>query len=215
VTSTDRAAMLDPEQNERFVRLFAETRDALFSHIFALLPNWSDAEDVFQQTSLVLWRKFGEFDPAKKGTGPICRNGPEGAAHKLDQSPFSAEAFLAWARRTAYFEVCNFRRVAGRDRLQFDDRLLDHLAEERGERAETLSEKRDFLLDCIAKLTEEQRELLLRAYDETMTIQQLAEEIQKAPQTVYNRLSQIRHTLFKCVEDAMKERDAKERTARG
>jgi heterodisulfide reductase subunit A-like polyferredoxin len=25
----------------------------------------------------------------KKGTGPICRNGPEGAAHKLDPSPFS------------------------------------------------------------------------------------------------------------------------------
>ncbi len=25
---------------------------------------------------------------AEKGTGPICRNGPEGAAHKLDPSPF-------------------------------------------------------------------------------------------------------------------------------
>jgi hypothetical protein len=25
----------------------------------------------------------------KKGTGPICRNGPEGASHKLDLSPFS------------------------------------------------------------------------------------------------------------------------------
>jgi len=26
----------------------------------------------------------------KKGTGPICRNGPKGASHKLDLSPFSA-----------------------------------------------------------------------------------------------------------------------------
>jgi RNA polymerase sigma-70 factor (ECF subfamily) len=25
---------------------------------------------------------------AEKGTGPICRNGPEGASHKLDLSPF-------------------------------------------------------------------------------------------------------------------------------
>jgi hypothetical protein len=25
---------------------------------------------------------------AEKGTGPICRNGPEGAPHKLDLSPF-------------------------------------------------------------------------------------------------------------------------------
>jgi hypothetical protein len=25
----------------------------------------------------------------EKGEGPICRNGPEGASHKLDLSPFS------------------------------------------------------------------------------------------------------------------------------
>ena len=31
--------------------------------------------------------KRGWFE--KKGTGPICRNGPEGASHKLDLSPFS------------------------------------------------------------------------------------------------------------------------------
>jgi len=29
----------------------------------------------------------------KKGTGPICRNGPEGASHKLDLSPFSGNPF--------------------------------------------------------------------------------------------------------------------------
>jgi hypothetical protein len=27
----------------------------------------------------------------KKGTGPICRNGPTGASHKLDLSPFSRD----------------------------------------------------------------------------------------------------------------------------
>ncbi|MCD4726524.1 MAG: uroporphyrinogen-III synthase [Pirellulales bacterium] len=30
----------------------------------------------------------------KKGTGPICRNGPEGAAHKLDLSPFPRVAAI-------------------------------------------------------------------------------------------------------------------------
>jgi putative SOS response-associated peptidase YedK len=32
---------------------------------------------------------FYEWQKARKGTGPICRDGPEGAAHKLDLSPFS------------------------------------------------------------------------------------------------------------------------------
>ena len=31
----------------------------------------------------------------KKGTGPICRNGPKGASHKLDLSPFSGKLDLS------------------------------------------------------------------------------------------------------------------------
>ncbi len=34
----------------------------------------------------------------KKGTGPICRNGPEGASHKLDLSPFSSHEIEQAAR---------------------------------------------------------------------------------------------------------------------
>ncbi len=38
---------------------------------------------------LSLWFADRRSDAAaEKGTGPICRNGPEGAAHKLDLSPF-------------------------------------------------------------------------------------------------------------------------------
>jgi hypothetical protein len=35
---------------------------------------------------------------AKKGTGPICRNGPDGAAHKLDLSPFSPSSPVGLGR---------------------------------------------------------------------------------------------------------------------
>ncbi len=40
----------------------------------------------------------------KKGTGPICRNGPEGASHKLGLSPFSqrATALLAGVRQQGH-----------------------------------------------------------------------------------------------------------------
>jgi RNA polymerase sigma-70 factor, ECF subfamily len=199
-------------QNERFVRLFAQTRDALFAHVFALLPNWTDAEDVFQQISLVLWRKFGEFSvEVKGGTDSVGPQRPQrGSGNSgLSASHLPADAFLAWARRVAYFEVCNFRRMAGRDRLQFNDQLLEHLADERGNHAEPLGKKREFLIDCVAKLTDDQRELLLRAYDDVVTIQQLAANIHRAPQTIYNRLGQIRRTLFRCVEESMRREEAK------
>jgi RNA polymerase sigma-70 factor, ECF subfamily len=168
---------------ERFVQLFARARENLFGYIFTLLPRWSDAEDVFQQTSLVLWRKFGEFEPESN--------------------------FLAWACRIAFFEVRNFQRVAGRDRLRFSDDLLAQLAETRETIAENSIRNREYLLDCIAKLSDDQRALLSRTYEDDRTIRQLADELHRAPQTLYNRLNQIRRTLFECVQTAMQRQEAK------
>src|SRR6185295_6388849 len=50
------------------------------------------AEDVFQRTSLILWQKFDQWDPAYD--------------------------FLAWACGVAFYEVRNFIRVASRDPLR-------------------------------------------------------------------------------------------------
>jgi RNA polymerase sigma-70 factor, ECF subfamily len=173
----------DGPQYERFVRLFAQIHDSLFAYIFALLPHWSDAEDVFQQTSLVLWRKFGDFQPDSD--------------------------FLAWACKVAFFEVCNFRRVASRDRLQFNDALLAQLAEERDVRPQRVNQRREFLIDCIAKLSDDQRTLLQRAYEGEATIRQMAQELHRSPQTIYNRLNLIRRALFECVEAAVKRQKTK------
>lgn len=49
--------------------------------------------------ALHVWPRDAAEPGTKKGTGPICRNGPEGAAHKLDLSPFSAERFHTCGRR--------------------------------------------------------------------------------------------------------------------
>jgi len=49
---------------------------------------YHEADGVFTDGSW--WMTGG----SKTGTGPICRNGPEGASHKLDLSPFSARWLL-------------------------------------------------------------------------------------------------------------------------
>ena len=40
----------------------------------------------------------------KKGPGLICRNGPEGASHKLNLVPFSAGLLIASRRAAKVFE---------------------------------------------------------------------------------------------------------------
>jgi RNA polymerase sigma-70 factor (ECF subfamily) len=165
-----------PPQYELFVGLFAQVHEGLFDYIFSLLPHYSDAEDVFQRTSIVLWQKFADFRPGS--------------------------SFLAWACRVAFYEVQNFRRTARRDRLRFNDALLAQLADERDVAPEGRRLRRDLLLDCIAGLTADQRELLRRAYQGPTSIRQLAEELHRSAQTIYNRLNHIRRALFECVESA-------------
>ncbi len=58
------------------------------------VPIYHDPEISAWQPMLLCSRKTPPVvasTQSKKGTGPICRDGPEGAAHKLDLSPFSAE----------------------------------------------------------------------------------------------------------------------------
>lgn len=166
---------------ERFVPLFAQSRDDIFAYIFSLLPNWSDAEDVFQQTSLVLWQKFGEFEPNTD--------------------------FRAWACSVAFNTVRNFRRVRGRDRLQFDDALVATLAQERLDGVKRDSDRPKFLADCMAKLPSDHQTLLRRAYADENSVKGLAEAMNRSPQTIYNRLNLIRRSLIKCLQLAMRQRD--------
>ena len=69
----------------------------LFGYIHSLVRDSNDADDLFQQTAMVLWRKFAEYDPARP--------------------------FLGWACGVARFEVTNFLRTRGRSKLYFSDDL--------------------------------------------------------------------------------------------
>jgi hypothetical protein len=54
----------------------------------------------------------------KKGTGPICRNGPKGALHKLDLSPFSVGQLHAARGEFEAIQVAVRSRTACRVRLK-------------------------------------------------------------------------------------------------
>lgn len=179
LTDTGEAPLGPLTPAEQFLEHFAQHHQRVLAYIFSLLPNEQDAQDVFQKTSLVLWRKYGQFDP-------------EGD-------------FLAWACGVAYYEVRNFLRIAGRSRLRFNDELLKTLADERQARHERSDRRALALGDCIRKLSPSDRHLIDHAYQGNQTIHQLAEHLQRAAQTIYNRLNLIRRRLFECVERSLAE----------
>lgn len=162
---------------ERFLQLYAEHHERLLAHIFSLLPNEQDARDVFQKTSLVLWRKFDQFQ------------------EEAD--------FLAWACGIAYYEVRNFLRVAGRNRLCFNDELLNTLSAERLQRRQHSDRRAQVLTECIEKLSQADRDLVHQIYATGRAVKDLADEVGRAVQTVYNRLNLIRRRLLTCVQRSL------------
>jgi RNA polymerase sigma-70 factor (ECF subfamily) len=87
---------------ETLVQLMTEHQGRLYAYILSLLGNPDQANDVLQDTNVVLWRSIGEF---RVGSN-----------------------FKAWAFRIAHFQVMACRQRQIRERLFFDDDLLSTLS---------------------------------------------------------------------------------------
>ncbi len=163
-----------PTIYEQFLALYSRDRDRLFGYIYALLPHQADAEDVFQRSSLLLWNKFSLYDPERP--------------------------FLPWACSLAHYEVRNFVRSANRDRLQFDEELIEKLADAKTHQVDQGDERLDALRMCLKSIKQVERDLVELAYRGEATIKEFAENSGGPTQTLYNRISLARRKLLACVK---------------
>jgi RNA polymerase sigma-70 factor (ECF subfamily) len=170
--------LADSDRTSEFVELFATHDRGIYKYLLTLLVDPNTTQEVFQETSVTLWRKFDEFQP---GT-----------------------SFLAWACRVAYFETLKFRQTVRRDRLCFNDDLLNTLAEERTKVDDVLQLHRAALPDCMKKLPPKDRELIEQRYASEETILAIARRTGRPANTLYKALERIRRTLLKCIEEVMR-----------
>ena len=176
--ANERPSPLSPEdRTEAFVRLFAVYQRRIYAHIFALVPNRADAEDIFQETSAVLWRKFRQYEP---GTN-----------------------FGAWACRIAHYEVLSHRRRKPPELLVLEDSLLEVVSRESEARSDEIDQRYGALIDCIQRLRPKDRELLVRRYRSGATVKSVAEQMGRSVQGLHKTYQRIRRTLFECVERAV------------
>ena len=170
---------LSPERQELFVRELKGAHALLLRYVLSLVGNRHDAEDVLQRASVVMWRRFGTFEP---GTD-----------------------FIAWATTVAFYEARNFLRVAGRARVEFDDELLQTLADERAQQVRRWPARMEALEICVEKLEPAQRELVDAIYTRGVEPAEIARQQGRAVQTLYNKLNFIRRALAECVQRQMAE----------
>jgi RNA polymerase sigma-70 factor (ECF subfamily) len=164
---------VDAERTELLVRLLSRHQEELFRYIFALLPHEEDARDVLQETSVALYRKFAEYDPAKP--------------------------FLAWAYRFAYLEVLKQRERNQRGTRHLREDLLGRLAREREEHEPVLEARLRALEDCLQELPPADRELIRQRYQEKTRTEELVRLQGASRRTLFRNLDRIRRLLFDCI----------------
>jgi RNA polymerase sigma-70 factor (ECF subfamily) len=166
-----------------FAELVHLCQGRLFGYIHSLVRDLDDADDLFQQTTLTLWKKFDEFQRER--------------------------SFFAWACGVARFEVANFLRARGRDRLYFSDELNLLLVEAHAELAEDeLEDRREALSGCIDKLRERDRQLLEECYTDPAGVNGVAGRMGRVPQSVHNSLRRIRQALYQCIQRTLAREDS-------
>jgi RNA polymerase sigma-70 factor (ECF subfamily) len=161
-------------QHEQFVERFVRSQDRIYAYVATLLPNRADAEEVFQQTSLVLWKKWQQFDPSRD--------------------------FLRWACGIARHEVQNFlRKQAPHGRVYLSEAVLAEVTEIRLGLHDVLEARRRALHQCLDRLQQNSRELLERCYAGRDSIKTIAESLGQRPNALYMTLKRLRRALYECI----------------
>ena len=160
------------DRQAEFVRLLTQHSSRLFGFVLSLCVNRSDADDVFQNTSVVLWEKFDTYE---RGTN-----------------------FLAWACRIAYFEALYDRRKTSRVKT-LSDAAWQALAADALTVVDERREDHEALAECLARLKPADRELLQQKYFSQQSVAEIAAECSKSVHSIYRALSRIHDALMQCM----------------
>lgn len=168
----------DPEHGAgqfsvEFVSLLTGAQLSLFRYICGLVGDPNEANNILQETNLVLWRKADDFE--------------------LDTS------FDAWSRSVALWQVRAWLRDRGRDRHVFSSELVSQLARHPLASAD-MEPNRRALRSCVRELADSDRSLLRHRYCLNETIRDMAEQLEKTPSAIKSGLFRIRKALRHCIE---------------
>jgi len=156
-----------------YIQLLTSSQSRIYAYILSLVLDPAQADDILQNTNIVLWEKEDEFE---LGTN-----------------------FIAWAFRIAYFQVRAYRKQQQRERLVFDEDLVNGLAEAACRVDETFESRQRLLRRCLEKLSDHQRGFIRRRYRAGSSLQRIASETGKKENAVKQILFRARRALMECV----------------
>ena len=170
-------ADLPPDRASQLMRLITEHQRRIFGYIYTLVPDRQDAQDILQETSVVICQTFDQFRP---GTD-----------------------FAAWACQIAYWEVRRARQKFARSKVIFNQEVVDAIAETAAELLPEMGARHEALAKCLQKLHPRDRELLLTRYEPGSGVEEAAQRSGRSLVAAYKALARLRKLLLDCVTNQL------------
>jgi RNA polymerase sigma-70 factor len=161
-----------------FEILMREHADALTAFLRASVEDRAAAEDLFQETMLVAWRKIGTYDRTR--------------------------AFGAWLRGIAKMLVLAYFRRAARETPLGPEQVMEHLDRQmtriEHQPGDTFDEKIAALRDCLARLEPDYRQTIELHYQQDKTTDWIAGQLTTTREAIQKRLQRARQQLAECLQ---------------
>lgn len=165
----------EDDNQEEYLSLLNAHRGAVYGYILSIHPDRMAAQDILQETFIVLWKKRGDF---LLGTN-----------------------FKAWAFRFAHFQVlAHLRRVKHKSWLVFEEGLVDIIAQEAEDTSDEFEQRRIALKRCLKRLREEDLWLIRAFYEWRLPLAEIGTKINRTPAALKQAMFRIRLTLRTCIE---------------
>lgn len=163
----------EADGRKRLMSLMTRHQRQIFSYIFTLIPDRHAAEDLLQETCVVICEKFDDF---AEGTD-----------------------FVAWACQIAWWKIRESRLRFARSKVAFDQQTLESVARTAAELGGEMDQRHQALADCLKKLHPRDRELVLARYEPGAAVSDAARRSGRSLDAAYKALNRIRKLLFDCV----------------
>lgn len=166
-----------------FLRRLSQYERRIKAYILALVPNWADADDLYQETTVRLWEQFADYD--------------------------SEQDFGAWACTVAHYLVLAHRKKLTREKGRFSQAFVDAVAKEVAATSKEADLRYRALQFCLQRLNKRHRDLVRRCYSGTNTLKAVAQQTGRTAAALYKALSRIRYSLHECIEKNLQEERAR------
>lgn len=161
-----------------FLALYVRNQKSLYNFILSLCPNYIQADDILQETAIVLWDKFEELkDPNN---------------------------FLAWAIQIARYKILNHRRkrTAG---LWLSEEVLERINNESQKCIKNGFKRTEALQECLLKLSIDERKLIALRYEQGVSFAEISKKVNRSINGLYNTSAKIHAKLRLCISQVLKQ----------